>query len=68
MLDLCPNPECLKPQRYEVKEEFYFHTIGIELPWVYDGVVMWQCPFCGFCWPRHEVWGLLHANPRRLRG
>ena len=22
----------------------------------YDGVIMWECPFCHFKWPRHEVW------------
>jgi len=61
MLDQCPNPECGELQSYTSKGEVYYKTIGIEMPWVYDGVVMWRCPFCEFNWPRHEVWGRIHS-------
>jgi hypothetical protein len=58
MLQQCPNPECGRDQTYrnDKSGEEYFYTIGIEMPRKYDGVIMWECPFCHFKWPRHEVW------------
>ncbi len=28
--------------------------IGIEIPGVYDGVIVWQCPDCGHKWKRFD--------------
>jgi hypothetical protein len=28
------------------------HIVGIELPWVYDGVLYWHCTACGGNWHR----------------
>lgn len=41
----------------EVKREaptHYSRKIGVELPGVYDGVLLWQCPACDANWHR---WG-----------
>lgn len=31
---------------------YWYRTIGVELPGVYDGILFWQCPDCGYRWHR----------------
>lgn len=28
------------------------NIIGIEVQGVYDGILVWQCPYCAAMWPR----------------
>ena len=30
----------------------FSNKIGIEDPSLYDGVLWWRCPFCGYTWSR----------------
>lgn len=61
MTDICPNGCDLTgepiPQEYIDKGYYGNHThysrmIGVEVPWVYDGVLYWKCPDCNIAWPR----------------
>lgn len=38
------------------------HRIGVEIRGVYDGVLFWECPFCGHHWHRFG-----EDNPHRHR-
>jgi hypothetical protein len=37
---------------WDGEPQWYSRTIGVEIPWVYDGVLFWQCPDCGGRWHR----------------
>lgn len=37
---------------YGERPRYYYSTVGVEIPGVYDGVLFWQCPDCGGCWHR----------------
>ena len=60
MTDSCPNGHDLTgpaiPQEYIDKGYYsgthYSRMIGVEVPWVYDGVLYWKCPDCDIAWPR----------------
>lgn len=41
---------------------------GIEVRGVYDGVLIWECPYCDHKWPRfsYEQWGNLHEKALNL--
>lgn len=39
----CPNPAC---------DAGDTQLMGIELPGVYDGVLLWSCMGCGHAWAR----------------
>ncbi len=45
---------CLPHGEREPDDRFYSRTIGIEVRGVYDGVLYWQCPDCGFAWQRFD--------------
>lgn len=32
----------------------YSRCMGYQEPGVYDGVLIWMCPDCGYAWPRFE--------------
>ena len=32
--------------------EYFFRTIGVEIPGIYDGTLFWQCPDCDKKWHR----------------
>lgn len=40
------------------------HKMGIEVRGVYDGVLIWKCPFCKHMWPRfsYDQWGNLYEK------
>ncbi len=39
--------------------------IGHEVPGVYDGILFWSCPDCGFAWPRWTDGGRLTDESTR---
>jgi hypothetical protein len=39
---------------------YYSKIIGVELPWIYDGIAYWQCPIDGERWHRFP-----EGDPRR---
>ena len=45
---------CGADQEHKVGDRLYYHTIGVEISHVYDGVLFWACPFCGGTWDRQE--------------
>ena len=51
--DFCD--ECFKDLKYEGSDgKFYSQIIGIEDPYLYDGVSYWRCPFCKTTWDRWD--------------
>jgi hypothetical protein len=38
----------------------YSRVIGVEIRGVYDGILYWECPDCGFAWAR--VFGYSHLD------
>ena len=45
----------IHPDQQEAYGATHFsQMIGIEEQGVYDGVLMWSCPFCNYTWPRFE--------------
>lgn len=48
-------PYCQADLSYEQNGKTYSHVIGVQIDGVYDGVLFWQCPFCGNQWPRFEI-------------
>jgi len=65
--NFCPNGCDLRaepiPQEYIDAGHYgnsthYSRLMGIEIPGVYDGVLIWNCPDCGLCWPAISAqWG-----------
>lgn len=62
--DACPEcKESLQGKRipqayidegfYSPDAKYYRREIGVEIWGVYDGVLFWQCPDCGFAWARY---------------
>lgn len=47
-----PCGQCGQDLRYVEGGRPYSRAIGFEVDGVYDGVLYWACPFCGFAWPR----------------
>lgn len=47
-LPACPNGCHLT---YESGGKICSRVHGIEVPWVYDGVLLWKCPDCDHMWP-----------------
>ena len=47
-------PECKADLSYKHGKETYYHTIGIEDPYLYDGISWWFCPKCTHAWKRFE--------------
>lgn len=47
-------PACQARLSYEVDGKTYSRVIGIEIPGVYDGVLYWRCPCCGYDWHRWD--------------
>lgn len=41
---------------------------GIQVRGVYDGILIWQCPFCQYMWPRfsEEFWERLHIKALQI--
>lgn len=39
---------------YGEEATHFSRLLGIEIPGVYDGILMWQCPDCGTSWPRFD--------------
>jgi len=46
----------------------YSRKVGIEYPGIYDGVLVWSCPDCGYKWPRFAVGALYGAGIRAIEG
>lgn len=42
--------------------QYFSRMIGVEVPWVYDGILYWSCPDCNGRWHR---WPEMH--PLRVR-
>lgn len=47
VLDTCPHCQCSL-----IGKDGYQRAIGIQIWGVYDGVLYWECPDCGWAWPR----------------
>ncbi len=70
MFDNCP--ECMTDLRagkipqdyidagYYGTKTHYSRLIGYEEPGLYDGVLVWLCPDCGYSWPRFDKPSDLH--------
>lgn len=46
-------PEAVRDEWYGGKTHFS-RIIGLEIPGVYDGTLIWVCPDCHHKWPRFE--------------
>ena len=47
-------PRCRAQLEYQQGDHLLSHVVGVNIPGVYDGVLFWQCPFCGGRWHRWE--------------
>lgn len=51
---------------------YYSHLIGVEIPWIYDGTLYYECPFCNSRFHRFniethaELWHKAHPYVRNL--
>lgn len=57
--------ECGGCLEYEHEGEVYRREVGIVLPGVYDGILYWQCPWCGVGRHRWPVGSLLRQRAER---
>lgn len=50
--------------------QYYSHLIGVEIPWIYDGTLYYECPFCNWRFHRfardHELWRRADSYVRNL--
>jgi hypothetical protein len=42
--------------------QYYYRTVGVEIPGVYDGTLYWQCPDCDEKWHKFPEGSRLHRR------
>lgn len=60
-----PIPQEYIDKGYYEAGSHYNRILGIEIRGVYDGVLIWECPDCGFTWPRFDA-GRLYIKAKEI--